>query len=278
MTDHELVAFLQWGLPRLGMRWPGFRKVWRQVRKRIHRRLEELGLGELAEYRTYLESHPAEWEVLDRCCRISISRFYRNRGVSDRLRDEILPELARLAIDRGDDALRCWSAGCASGEEVYTVAILWETCLRSRFGGLSLDLVATDVDEHMLARASQARYSATSLKDAPREWLATMFVHEGDDYILRPDLVARVEFLRQDIRTEMPDGPFHLVLCRNLVFTYFDEAFQRTLLRRILDRIVPGGLLMTGQQEPLPGGVEGLEPVGRRQGAYRAMGGGPWRG
>jgi hypothetical protein len=91
MTDQECGQFLQWALPRLGMRWPGFRKVRRQVHKRLNRRLDELGLTQILEYCGYLKTHPDEWQILESFLRISISRFYRDRGVWDRLRDEVLP-------------------------------------------------------------------------------------------------------------------------------------------------------------------------------------------
>jgi chemotaxis protein methyltransferase CheR len=102
MTDRECVEFLQWALPRLGLRWPGFRKVRGQVHKRIARRMSELSLTRLSEYRDYLETHSNEWELLDGLSRISISRFYRDRDVFNRLRDEILPDLARTARCRGE--------------------------------------------------------------------------------------------------------------------------------------------------------------------------------
>ena len=82
LTDRQCVEFLQWALPQLGLRWAGFRKVRGQVRKRIVRRLRELELTHIAEYRPYLAEHPAEWTVLDACLRISISRFYRDRTCS----------------------------------------------------------------------------------------------------------------------------------------------------------------------------------------------------
>jgi hypothetical protein len=124
LTDRQCVEFLQWALPQLGLRWPGFRKVRGQVHKRIVRRLRELELTHIAEYRRYLADHPAEWTVLDACLRISISRFYRDRDVFDHLRDSVLPDLARAAQQRGENRLIVWSAGCASGEEPYTVADL----------------------------------------------------------------------------------------------------------------------------------------------------------
>ncbi len=107
MTDQECIQFLQWALPRLGLRWPGFRKVRRQVHKRINRRLEELRLTQIAEYRDYLETHPDEWRILDGFLRTSISRFYRDRGAWDGLRDEILPELTGSLHSTDQGRVRC---------------------------------------------------------------------------------------------------------------------------------------------------------------------------
>jgi chemotaxis protein methyltransferase CheR len=81
IRDPDGVQFLQWGLPRLHLRWPGFRKVRRQVYKRLNRRMLDLQLSGLDEYRVYLENHPTEWAILDTLCWISISRFYRDKGV-----------------------------------------------------------------------------------------------------------------------------------------------------------------------------------------------------
>ncbi len=123
MTNDECVAFLQWCLPRLGMRWAGFRKVRKTVCKRVARRLHTLGLPDADAYRRYLVGHEAEWPRLDAMCRIPISRFWRDRGVFDLLADEVFPALATAAAARGDNCLRVWSAGCASGEEPYSVRL-----------------------------------------------------------------------------------------------------------------------------------------------------------
>ena len=141
------------------LRWPGFRKVRRQVCKRIDRRLVELGLPDVSAYREYLETHPAELPILDSLCRIPISRFYRDRGVFDYLRDEILPSLAAIVRDSRDKRLRCWSAGCASGEEPYTLSILWNLELAARFPDVVFELIATDIDPIMLDRARRGCYS-----------------------------------------------------------------------------------------------------------------------
>ena len=111
MKDADCVRFLQWLLPQLQMRWPRFRKVRRQVCRRIDRRLIELGLADIAAYQEWIVLHPQELQVLDDFCRITISRFYRDRGVFDYLRRFILPDLAADAQANGRSQVCCWSAG-----------------------------------------------------------------------------------------------------------------------------------------------------------------------
>ncbi len=265
------MALLQWLLPRLELRWPGFRKVRGQVCKRIDRRMRELQLPDADSYRAYLETHDAEWRVVDGYCRISISRFYRDRGVFDCLRDAILPELAALARARGDGELRCWSAGCASGEEVYSLTMVWKLCLAGRRADLAFRVLATDCDATMLDRARLGCYQPSSLKDLPKQWLAAAFDHRSGALCVRDEYRAGVEFLLQDIRREMPDGPFHLILCRHVAFTYFDESVQRRVLADLVERLVPGGVLVTGKQEPLPPGADGLAEWGTHMGIYRRI-------
>jgi chemotaxis protein methyltransferase CheR len=252
MKDAECVEFLQWALPRMGFRWAGYRKVRRQVCKRIQRRFAALGIGTVAAYRRRLAAAPEEWAVLDSLCRITITRFWRDRGTFEALGDEVLPELAEVAEVRGDGVVRCWSAGCGGGEEPYSLAILWKLAVARRFPSLALEVEATDADETMLRRARAALYSGGSLKDMPPAWTAQAFEPIGRSFELRPRFRRPVRFRRQDIRRAMPPGPFDLILCRNLAFTYFDEAGQRRLLKRLLRRLRPGGALVLGGHETLP--------------------------
>ena len=269
MKDLECVAFLQWALPKLNMRWPGFRKVRRQVCKRISKRLQELSISDVSAYREYLERRPEEWPNLDSLCSIPISRFYRDRGVFDYLRDAILPGLAEAAVARGDRQFRVWSCGCASGEEVYTLAILWQLRIAPRFPNLSLQITATDIDSTLLARCGQGCYTAGSLKDFPREWLDLAFRKTDSLFCIRDQFRRGVEFFKQDVRQEFPPGQFHLILCRHVVFTYFDERLQLEILDRMIDRLLPQGVLVTGKQEPLPCAHPRLTLLGLRMGIYQ---------
>lgn len=263
----ECVRFLQWALPRLRLRWPGFRKVRGQVCKRVERRRRALGLPDLAAYRAYLESHPDEWPLLDELCRITISRFNRDRGVFAHLGAEVLPGLARAALGEGRPALNVWSAGCASGEEPYTLALLWELEVSSRFPGLELQVLATDVDEGLLQRARDGCYEASSLKEVPRGWRSA-FTERGGRFCLEPPYRAPVTLARHDLRSGSPNGPFDLILCRNLAFTYFDLALQREVLETLARCLRPGGALVVGAHESLPEDAAWLEPGPGAQGVY----------
>lgn len=260
MKDSDCVEFLQWALPRLKRRWAGFRKVRAQVCKRIDQRLKRLGLSGPRAYRDYLEQQPAEWEMLDRLCPVTISSFYRDKAVFDFIGAALLPHLARAAAEQAAHDLRTLSIGCASGEEPYTLMLAWHFCAAPLFPEATLHVVATDMLEEMLARAHNACYPFSSLKRLPEAWRMRAFEHAAGNYCLRAKYRQGVEFVRQDIRAALPEGRFSLILCRNLVFTYFDESTQRQILERLLARLLPGGALVIGRREALPPGTEGLTP------------------
>ena len=98
MDDRDCTSFLQWALAQCDFRWAGFRKVRRQVCKRLSRRIRELGLADFTAYRRRLEADPAEWTAFDSCCVVTISRFYRDRSVYEILRERVLPEIAARAV------------------------------------------------------------------------------------------------------------------------------------------------------------------------------------
>jgi len=251
MQDAACINFLQWALPQLHMRWQGFRKVRGQVCKRIQRRLNELQLADAASYRNYLEKHPQEWQVLDSLCRVTVSRFCRDRGVFALLGDQLLPELIRLLQAREETTLRCWSVGCGAGEECYSLALLWQFRLHSESPGMFLQVIGTDTDAAVLERARRACYGYSSLKRLPPEWIEQAFDHQRNEYCLQPAYQTGIEFIGQDIRREQPGGHFHVILCRNLAFTYFDAPLQAQIEQQIHAALYPGGLLVLGAHEVL---------------------------
>lgn len=262
MTDAECLELLRWAAPRLGLRYEGFRRVRGQVCKRVGRRMKELGVPGLAAYLERLEADAAERALLDALCRVTISRFYRDQGVFEALREPLLPRVLEAARARGERVLRVWSAGCASGEEPYTVSVLFRLGLRPRFPDFGLEVVATDADGSLLERARRGCYRRPTLRELPAAWVDVAFTPHEAELCLRPEYREGLEFRCEDLRQRMPGGPFHLVLCRNVAFTYFAPPVQREVLARLMERLVPGGLLAIGAHESLPELPPGLVRAG----------------
>ncbi|NTX10961.1 chemotaxis protein CheR [Myxococcus sp. CA056] len=256
MKDDDCTELLRWAAPRLRLRLEGFHRVRGQVCKRLGRRLHALGLPHLAAYRERLDSDPEEWAVLDALCRVTISRFYRDARVFDALRDELLP-----ALLESSPVLRVWSAGCASGEEPYTVSILFRRGLLPHFPRARLELVATEADGALLTRARRGCYPRGTLRELPADWRTEAFPGSDTEPCLTPEYRDGLIFLHEDLRARMQEGPFHLVLCRNVAFTYFAPSLQREVLAGLVARLAPGGLLVIGTRESLPEGGVDLERV-----------------
>jgi chemotaxis protein methyltransferase CheR len=177
--------------------------------------------------------------------------------VFDALRDRVLPALAAAA---GQGPLRLWSAGCAAGEEPYTLALIWRLAVGPGCPGLPIEILATDADPDSLERARRGDYPRSSLKELPAAWQEAAFEHREGRSILKEELRAPVELRCQDLRAAAPGGSFHLILCRNSVFTYFAPSAQREVAARLAACLVPGGALLVGQDERLPGGATALVP------------------
>jgi chemotaxis protein methyltransferase CheR len=264
--DQALWLFFQEVTAALGLREAGFRHARSSVRKRLSRRLRTLGLAGVDEYRGYLAAHGEEWLWLEQCCQITISRFARDAGMFALLLQKYLPERAAAARARGDRCVRVWSAGAASGEEPYSVSIAWHLELEPLYPELRLEVLATDANAVVLERAARARYPVQSLWELPGSLRERAFTEEDGEWAVRPALRAGVRFEPADLRRQGAPGPFDLVLCRNLAFTYFGETAQRVVAQRFAEVLRPGGLLLVGRGEALPTGVPGL--VAREPGFY----------
>jgi len=269
MHDSDCVRFLQWALPQLQMRWSGFRKVHKRVCKGLSHRLEELSLRDIEDYQQHLARQPDEWQHLDALCRVVVTRFYRDTQVFSELAERVLPDLASRAASEGRRGIRVWSIGSASGEEPYTLAILWYHILAPSYPQIQIAILGTEIDPALIERSHIACYAAGTLKNLPSGLCDAAFDFTDDNYCLKPRYREMVEFRQQDIRTSQPEERFDLILCRNLVFTYFDEAQQRTILQRLLHRLVAGGWLLLGVHEKLPTITYNLKVVSERFGLYQ---------
>lgn len=260
LPNADCIALLEWACPRLGLEGRAFRRERNQVCKRIARRMTALGVCSADEYRGWLERSSAEWAAFDALCRVTVSRFYRDHAVFDALRS-LLPALARGAMDAGRP-LRCWSAGCCSGEEPYTLALLLRRDGQRRLPGLTFDILATDSAADLLERARRGCYRPSALDELPVDMRADAFDQAGGEWCIRPEYRAGIRWELQDLRRTMPDGPFDVILCRNVAFSYFAPALQEETARGLVARLVPGGLLLLGIHERLPAGTAGVSQEG----------------
>lgn len=261
MTDDACVRFLQECLPRIGLQWRGYRKVRGMVCKRVRRRMRELSLADYDDYRAYMGTTPAEWDRFAAFCRIPISRFYRDKEVFNVLGREVLPSLAGKARKRESAAVSVWSVGCASGEEPYSVAILWDLDVAKDFPGMSLRVLATDVEPHMIDRAKRGCYRQGSIKDVPSSWVARAFSLEQNEYCVRGLARQAVTFETADFMRNPPHERFDLVLCRNVAFTYFAPAEQLEALQILTRHLRREGFLVVGAHEKLPGPAEEFRAI-----------------
>lgn len=258
MKDSDCVDFLQWALPKMHMQWQGFRKVRKQVCKRIDQRLNAISLSDIRSYRNYLKTHTEEWSELSNLCGITISRFYRDKKVFSSLQKKYLPNLLNQLSEEDKTSLNIWCIGCSSGEEPYTLNILWQQILSKDYPNYTIDILATDIDDNVLKRAEKACYSYSSIKNLPVPLLNIAFTRKDETYCLKPKFKHGVVFKRHDVREEIPHRTFDVILCRNLVFTYFDIMLQKKVLAKFRKHLIPNGLLVLGVHERLPNATEGF--------------------
>ena len=247
----------------------------RQVCKRIGHRLRDLHLGDLAAYRQYLDDNPDEWTVLDGFCFIPVSRFARDWPVFDCLGREVLPVLSDAAKARGTNRIVAWSVGCARGEEPYTLNAVWHFIVAPTRPGVLLDIVASDISAELLDRAREGVFKRSSLRELPSGWWDQMFERVGVERRVMAPFRENVRFELQDVRETQPAGQFDLILCRNLVLTYFDAEMQRRVLRRLVGALRPGGAFVIGAHERLPENGFGLASWRPEHGIYVRTADGP---
>ncbi len=239
------------------------------VRRRIAVRMRACGVHTYADYQALLDRSPLEYERLRDALTINVTRFYRNAETWNLLRRDLIPRLCAP----GSGEIRVWSAGCSSGEEAYTLAILAADHFErsGRSGELDRLVVdATDVDRLSLERAEAARYRAENLTEMPPELVNRYLEPAGPELQVVARVRGRVFVRRVDLSSGRPlRRDYHLVVCRN-VLIYFDRPMQERLFQMFTDSLAPGGYLVLGKVETLLGAMrDRLLLVDPRERVYR---------
>ncbi|MCS7130482.1 MAG: protein-glutamate O-methyltransferase CheR [Archaeoglobaceae archaeon] len=242
--DLSFREILSYASKKSGLKLDGYRESY--LRRRIELRMRILGLKDFSDYFKFIKNNESEIDELVNAIAINVTEFMRDRSPFDYFMQKILPELAR----KRNGILRFWSAGCANGEEPYSIAIAVLETLPNR----NFSIYATDIDEDCLKKALEGIYEKEQLKNLSKEHLDKYFEKIGDKYRIKDFVKRHVRFKKHDLTSQEPITKFlDAIFCRN-VMIYFDEKQKEKILENFYNALNSGGYLIVGKSESIPKG------------------------
>ncbi len=223
------------------------------VLRRIQRRLAVREIEGLPAYAAFLRDHPDEVETLLRELLISVTSFFRDRQVWERVEEAIVPKL--FAGKGPDDHVRVWVPGCATGEEAYTVAMLLSEAAGELTSPPDIQIFATDLDEHAIAKARNGYYTAAETADVSPERLRRHFAMDHDGFRVRRELREMILFAHHNVIRDPSFSHLQFVTCRNLLI-YLNRTAQERALQVLHFALEPGGYLLLGTAESVDGAAQ----------------------
>jgi two-component system, chemotaxis family, CheB/CheR fusion protein len=263
-TDSTLEDLLVFIRDARGFDFTGYKRS--SLARRIRKRMYEAGSADYVDYRDRLETSAEEFNHLFNTILINVTGFFRDAETWNFLQHEVMPEML-ADIDPARE-IRVWSAGCASGEEAYSLAIAFSEALGIEESAKRVKIYGTDVDDEALRDARVGVYSAKALEGLPAELREKYFEQNGTQFAFRPDLRRRVIFGRHDITRDAPISRLNLLVCRNTLM-YFNVETQSQVIDRFHFALREGGYLFLGKAEMLLSDGERFEVVSMRQRIFR---------
>jgi two-component system, chemotaxis family, CheB/CheR fusion protein len=245
-ADRDLEVLLDYLRRSRGFDFTGYKRI--SLSRRIEKRMQEVGADGYLSYLDHLEVDPEEFTQLFNTILLNVTSFFRDPPAWEYLGAEILPKL--VAAKAEDEPIRIWSAGCASGEEPYTLAMVTAETLGPEVVRERVKIYATDLDEEALAQARQARYTAKQVEGVPPELLERYFEPNGDGYRFSKDLRRSVIFGPHNLIEDAPISRIDLLVCRNTLM-YLNSETQSQVLARFSYALREGGYLLLGKAEML---------------------------
>src|SRR4051794_35592270 len=242
--DAAFEALLEFLKRTRGVDFTGYKRT--SLQRRVRRRMATIGCASFGDYLDYLEVTPEEYEQLFEMLLINVTEFFRDPPAWEYLRDDVLPPL--LASKGDAEPVRVWSAGCASGQEAYTVAIVLAELLGIDAYRQRVKIYATDIDEDALAQARAAIYTTTEAEGVPAELRERYFERADQRLAFRKDLRRTVIFGRNNLVQDAPISRLDLLICRNTLM-YFNAETQARILRHFHFALDDAGALMLGRSE-----------------------------
>ncbi len=235
------------------------------IYSRLSRRLRALQLNSFREYCEYLTDNASEIENFINSISTNHTKFFREAHHFDHFRSHVVTPFAQTAVRKSGQRLRVWSAGCSSGEEPYTIAVVLHHEIRD-FTSHDVRILATDIDTDVLTKAANGEFAANAMEEIPAQYHSCFqSTDEGKSakVMVNEDVQSLIAFRRLNLMEDWPfQGQFDAIFCRN-VMIYFDQPTKTQLVDRFKKQLKPGGWLYIGHSESLIGSHPGLELIGR---------------
>ena len=253
MEDKQFCQLLN----RFGFSWVGYRRVRKGVKKRVARHMHDVRCRNIAEYIETIEKNREAQIQFERTLTVSISRFFRDKRLWEIIRGRIIP----LLVQKTSQATNIWSAGCASGEEIYSFKILWDGLRKSNTDVSDIHMLATDMNPEYLERAKTAVYHRSSMREVSQIILSTYFEKTARGrYALKSWMRDGIEWQVHNLLSDPPGIVFDLIFLRNNLLTYYVDEVKIPAIKLLVNRLAPGGFLIIGRHEKMPFEVSDLKP------------------
>jgi chemotaxis protein methyltransferase CheR len=222
------------------------------LKRRIAVRMNAKKVPTYFDYMHLLSSDPDEYDELIKDLTINVTQFFRDPEVFHLLEEEFLPLIIYHKVKSRKRAIRIWSAGCASGEEPYSLAIIMHDLLGAEIDNFIITIMGTDIDEGSLKAAKIGEYLPRQIENVRLGYLNSYFQFDGEMYHLSDEIREMVRFKKLDLFSEVRGGSFDLILCRNVII-YFTKDMQKKLLDNFYNSLNWDGYLVLGKTETLIG-------------------------
>jgi len=246
MDDHQFKTLLDWW----NFSWPGYRKVRKSVKKRVSRHMQELNCTRMDAYLALLETRSVLRKECEKLMTVSISRFWRDPKLWLGLEQNILPGL----IKKEKKIIKIWSGGCARGEEVYSIKIVWDR-LKATYNSLPLiKITATDINPEYLEMARSGTYLVSSLKALPDGLRDIYFARKKGKrrFEVKPFLKTHINWQLRNLFDGPPDLGYDIIFLRNNLLTYYRDTLKKKVLKKVLSGLKTNGWLIIGSHEKIP--------------------------
>jgi two-component system, chemotaxis family, CheB/CheR fusion protein len=263
-SDETFEVLLRFLRDSRGFDFTGYKRA--SLMRRVRHRMEQIGCETFEEYLDLLQANTDEFAALFNTILINVTDFFRDLDAWEFLRREVIPVM--LAERSPTDAIRVWSAGCASGQEAYTLAMVLAEVLGLEAFRERVKIYATDVDEDALTEARAASYDAKAVEAVPQELREKYFDNSGSRYSFRKDLRRAVIFGRNDLVKDAPISRVDLLVCRNTLM-YLNGETQRLVLGRLHFALAPKGILFLGHAEMLLSDTDRFTPINLQHRVFR---------